>query len=112
VHATILMGEATEVVERFFRFEAGGNLAPIDAPREPPILSDSLLSEMRANGGISSEEFDRATLIDATLRYQIVKFGDYLRNKVSNAYDDITKDPGFRDFLLDLQSRSTRQSRA
>jgi hypothetical protein len=107
VHANILWDDTPEVIERFFRFEVGGNLTPIDAPREPPILSDSLLNEMRANGSITPEEFDRAALINATSRFQVVRFDDYIKQAFSREYGYFDITPEFRQFLFDLHRRIT-----
>jgi hypothetical protein len=96
--------------ERFFRFGDDGNLTEISAIREPPILSDTILRKAHSKGLITREEIDRAQLVDATARYQIVNFGDLIKQVYSRASGrlDVTQD--YRIFLMDLHRRTLDRS--
>jgi nucleoside phosphorylase len=108
VRASILWNGAIgspELIERFFRFEGYGGLTAIDHPREPPILSDSVIATMLAKGLISTEEFERANQIDAVERYQMVCFGDYKKDVLTRDKMLRTVTPEFRAFLVELNRR-------
>jgi nucleoside phosphorylase len=105
VRVKILREDTPEIFEQFFRFQVGGDLTPIDTRREPPSLSDSILRNMLSAGRISQEEFDRASVVDATWRYQIVKFGDYIKDAYSQEFGNFRVTDAFRTFLRDLHGR-------
>ncbi len=97
-----------ELLTRFFRFEADGNLTPIEKPREIPILSDSTLQAMRDRGAISDEDFTRASLIKAKDRYRVAKFrGRIKRMDMADGSqrDVMADDQAFLMRLYGLQQR-------
>lgn len=108
VRIKVLINGTVHTIEQFFRFELGGNLTPIVSLREPPILPDTLLSKMHGKGIITAEEFEKAGGVVAPNRYQIVKFGDYIKKALSPTGEDIPVTGELRDFLTALHERARR----
>jgi hypothetical protein len=106
VRAHVLWNNAPKLIERFFRFELGGNLTPIDRQRDVPVLSDRVLDELRAKGLLTAAEFERATKIDAVDRYHVVRFPNYCTQVYPRAggFWDVT--PEYRGFLAELHERA------
>lgn len=96
----------SEVVERYFKFEVGGDLTPRAAARPPYILSDGLLTDMLACGEITQEEFDRAAFLTERDRYRIVRFPDYYRQVNPPTYGLWDVEPDYQEFLFDLHNRA------
>jgi hypothetical protein len=95
------------LLERFFRFEVGGELSPIDSRRDPPLLSDRILAEMRTDGRITEEEFQRVTFLDAVDRYQVVRFPRHctqVHPPTMTGFWDVT--PEYRDFIIEINRRA------
>jgi hypothetical protein len=95
------------LLKRFFRFEIGGNLTPIDSPRDPPLLSDRILAAMSADGRITEEEFQRVTFLDAVDRYHVVRFPDHCKQvhpPSMTGFWDVT--PEYRDFIIEVNRRA------
>ncbi|TAV22620.1 hypothetical protein [Rhizobium ruizarguesonis] len=90
---------------RYFRFELGGDLRPIEAQRDPPRLSDPDLAQMLADDVITEEEFGRALLTDQVNRYQIVAFGEYKREMRLRNGGSIQVTPNYRAFLTELREK-------
>lgn len=96
--------ERTEVF--YFKYEVGGILVKIDRIREPPLLSDLVLSRMRTANRISEEEFERAKSIRDIDRYRVVAFPDRGQDIFSSGGDIRKMSEDLKMFLIDLNRRA------
>lgn len=109
---------AEKTAYSYFRFEVGGDLVEIDQPREPPILSDSVLRAMLDQGLITQEEHQRATGVGLVARYHILRFPQFRKQVYplgpTPGTMDITPDsnptPQFRAFLKEIHERRNDRS--
>jgi hypothetical protein len=102
---------AEHVTYVYVKFEPGGDLIPISEPREPPVLSESILNIMLSEGLISDQEYAQAHVINAVDRYHIVTFDRYCR-QIYYIPDQvrINVTDGFRNFFEELNQRWVRRS--
>lgn len=106
VRVHVLWDEAPEKVERFYRFEIGGDLTPINDRRPPPILSDRVLETMLAKNLITNEEFEYASRIDGYDRYQLVRFPTRITTVYPRDVMFLEVTPEFRAFFVELNKRA------
>lgn len=71
------IGASTEKLVKWFELQPGGEMKPIAGGRDVPYLSDQHMAQLRNEGRLSSEDYDRLVGYSGDTRYRVA-FSDNL----------------------------------